>query len=198
MSPPTDPEDERVEVGVAIVGGGPGGLACAIRLTQLLEEEPALRDELGEVPVALVERGRGRAAPAVGRDHAAGRPRGAAARGAARGVADLRRGAQRRGLPADPAPRPQAPAHPAALPQRGQPRGLVARLGHWLAERAEEAGVFVLGETAAAKLLVDDGEVRGVRTGDKGRGREGEAGALSPARTWWPAPPCWPRALRDT
>ena len=33
---PTDPEDERIEVGVAIVGGGPAGLACAIRLTQLL------------------------------------------------------------------------------------------------------------------------------------------------------------------
>ncbi len=39
---PTDPEDERIEVGVVIVGGGPAGLACAIRLTQLLEAEPEL------------------------------------------------------------------------------------------------------------------------------------------------------------
>src|SRR5204863_3585525 len=29
--PPTDPEEERIEVGVAIVGGGPAGLACAVR-----------------------------------------------------------------------------------------------------------------------------------------------------------------------
>src|SRR5437588_8025927 len=58
VGPPTDSEDERVEVGVVIVGGGPAGLACAIRLTQLLEEEPALAESLGEVPVALVEKGK--------------------------------------------------------------------------------------------------------------------------------------------
>src|SRR5437763_7241815 len=58
VGPPTDPEDERIEVGVVIVGGGPAGLACAIRLTQLLEEEPALAESLGEVPVVLVEKGK--------------------------------------------------------------------------------------------------------------------------------------------
>src|SRR5256714_6412545 len=58
VGPPTDPEDERIEVGVVIVGGGPAGLACAIRLTQLLEEEPALAESLGEVPVAIVEKGK--------------------------------------------------------------------------------------------------------------------------------------------
>ena len=36
VTAPTDPEDERIEVGVVIVGGGPAGLACAIRLMQLL------------------------------------------------------------------------------------------------------------------------------------------------------------------
>ena len=51
---PTDPEDERIEVGVAIVGGGPAGLACAIRVLQLLEDEPELAERLGEVPVAVV------------------------------------------------------------------------------------------------------------------------------------------------
>ena len=56
---PTDPEDERIEVGVAIVGGGPAGLACAIRLTQLLADDEALMESLGEVPVALVEKGKG-------------------------------------------------------------------------------------------------------------------------------------------
>src|SRR3712207_4789550 len=56
---PTDPEDERIEVGVVIVGGGPGGLACAIRLTQLLAEDESLMESLGEVPVALVEKGKG-------------------------------------------------------------------------------------------------------------------------------------------
>src|SRR4051795_8772660 len=56
---PTDPEDERIEVGVVIVGGGPAGLACAIRLTQPLAEGEAPLESLGEVPVALVEKGKG-------------------------------------------------------------------------------------------------------------------------------------------
>src|SRR3982074_3883071 len=58
IAPVTDPEDERIEVGVAIVGGGPAGLACAIRLMQLLEDDPKLTEQLGEVPVALVEKGK--------------------------------------------------------------------------------------------------------------------------------------------
>src|SRR5215467_4324804 len=56
--PPTDPEDDRIEVGVAIVGGGPAGLACAIKLMQLLEDEPELTEKLGEVPVAVIEKGK--------------------------------------------------------------------------------------------------------------------------------------------
>src|SRR5947208_4500506 len=47
-------------------------------------------------------------------------------------------------------------------------------LGRWLAEQAEEDGAMILPETSAVKLLAADGRVRGVRTGDKGRGREGQ------------------------
>src|SRR5439155_8957906 len=50
----------------------------------------------------------------------------------------------------------------------------VAKLGRFLAEKAEEAGAYLLTETAADKLLVSDRIVRGVRSGDKGRGRDGE------------------------
>src|ERR671916_1835081 len=58
VTTPTDPQDERIDVGVAIVGGGPGGLACAIRLMQLLEDEPELAEQLGEVPVAVLDKGK--------------------------------------------------------------------------------------------------------------------------------------------
>ena len=58
VGPPTDPEDERIDVGIAIVGAGPAGLACAIRLGQLLEESPETSERLGEVPVAVLEKGK--------------------------------------------------------------------------------------------------------------------------------------------
>ena len=34
IGPPTDAAEDRIEVGVAIVGGGPAGLACANKLMQ--------------------------------------------------------------------------------------------------------------------------------------------------------------------
>src|SRR3954468_16566488 len=51
-----DPEDEVIEVGVAIVGGGTAGLATANPLLQLLGDDPELMESLGEVPVAVIEK----------------------------------------------------------------------------------------------------------------------------------------------
>src|SRR5919112_3754799 len=51
-----DPEDELIEVGVAIVGGGTAGLACANRLLALLADDEELLESLGEVPVAVIEK----------------------------------------------------------------------------------------------------------------------------------------------
>ena len=48
ITAPTDPEDERIEVGVAIVGGGPAGLAAAVKTLQLLENKPELMEKLGD------------------------------------------------------------------------------------------------------------------------------------------------------
>ena len=58
VAAPEAPADEQLEVGIAIVGGGPAGLACAVRLAQLLEADPELGESLGEVPIALVDKGR--------------------------------------------------------------------------------------------------------------------------------------------
>src|SRR5438445_304864 len=51
-----DAEDELIDVGVAIVGGGTAGLACANRLLQLLADDPQTMERLGEVPVAVIEK----------------------------------------------------------------------------------------------------------------------------------------------
>src|ERR687897_1789998 len=58
VAEPTDLRDERIEVGILIVGAGPAGLACAIRLGQLVQESPELAERLGDVPVAVLEKGK--------------------------------------------------------------------------------------------------------------------------------------------
>src|SRR5262249_60390289 len=71
IAPPTDPEDERIEVGVCIVGAGPAGLACAIRLGQLLESAPAVAGRLRGGPGGGIEKRKAPGAPPLpgaGRD----------------------------------------------------------------------------------------------------------------------------------
>jgi electron-transferring-flavoprotein dehydrogenase len=50
----------------------------------------------------------------------------------------------------------------------------ISELGRFLAEQAEAGGAMILPETTGQNLLVDHGRVVGVRTGDKGRGKDGE------------------------
>ena len=57
----------------------------------------------------------------------------------------------------------------------------VAELNRWLSDKAEEAGAYILTETTGHKLLVEDDQVVGVRTGDKGRDKSGgEKGNFEP------------------
>jgi len=171
---PTDPEDERIEVGVAIVGGGPAGLACAIRLTQLLEDDPQLAESLGEVPVALVEKGKGPGSHLL----SGGMMNPSALKKLLPDVPEedwptygtvpkdrVYFMTRKRAVPLLPTPPP--------FRNHGNHVTSIAQLGRWLSEKAEAAGVYILGETAATKLLVEDGQVVGVRSGDKGRGKDG-------------------------
>ncbi|HEY8774846.1 MAG TPA: electron-transfer flavoprotein:ubiquinone oxidoreductase [Gaiellaceae bacterium] len=171
----SDPQDERIEVGVLIVGAGPAGLACAIRLGQLLEEAPELRERLGEVPVAVLEKGKQAGSHLL--SGAVVNPRA---------LRRLFKGRKR--IDEMPFYGPvehesvyfltknnalRIPAPP-TMKNEGNYVASLSRLGRWLAEQAEEAGAMLLPETAAEKLLVSDGRARGVRTGDKGRGRDGQ------------------------
>jgi len=175
VGPPTDSEDDRIEVGVAIVGGGPAGLACANRLMQLLADDEALAEALGEVPVAVIEKGK-----SCGAHNLSG--------------AIMRPSAMKQLFPDVPESewptqgevpgeavylmlnRKRSLRIPTPPPFRNHGNYVisVAELSRWLASKAEEAGAYILTETSATKLLVEDGVVRGVRSGDKGRGKQGE------------------------
>ncbi len=171
---PSDPPDERIDVGILVVGGGPAGLAAAIRAGQLLQERPELAERLGEVPICVLEKGRTPGSHALS------------------GAVVNPRGMQLLfpGMRASEMPFAGLVEHEAVYflrekralripmpPQMRNDRNYfasVSRLCRWLAERAEELGVTIVPETSAVKLLESGGRVVGVRTGDKGRGRDGE------------------------
>src|SRR5438270_911463 len=175
-----DSEDERIDVGVAIVGGGTAGLATANRLLQLLGDDPDLMERLGEVPVAVIEK-----AKTCGGHNLSGavmRPgplhelfpelsredwrkeRFAFGEVTKEAVYMLPTGKTKLRIPPPP-----------PFKNHGNEVVSVAALARYQQRQAEEGGAYVLTETSATKLIVEDGHVVGVRSGDKGRGKEGEA-----------------------
>jgi electron-transferring-flavoprotein dehydrogenase len=171
----TDLPEERIEVGVLIVGGGPAGLACAVRLGQLLEEQPELAERLGDVPVAVVEKGKQPGSHLLsgavvdprslrrlfkGRFQVEDMPTYGPVHGEA--VYLLTKGTALRIPP------------PPTMRNHGNYVFSLSELARFLSGQAESGGVAILPETAAERLLVEHGRVVGVRTGDKGRGRNGE------------------------
>ena len=174
-----DPEDDLIEVGVAIVGGGTAGLSAANRLLQLLADDPELLEQLGEVPVAVIEK-----AKTCGGHLMSGavvRPEplqelfpdltredwrkekfafGEVTKEAVYLVPNAKKA---RRIPTPP-----------NFKNHGNEVISVAALARYQQRIAEEAGAYVLTETAATQLIVQDGAVVGVRSGDKGRGKDGE------------------------
>jgi electron-transferring-flavoprotein dehydrogenase len=174
-----DSEDERIDVGVVIVGGGTAGLATANRLLQLLGDDPELMEKLGEVPVAVVEK-----AKTCGGHSLSGavmRP------GPLQELfPDLSREDWRKErfgfgevtkeavymLPSAKA-KLRIPTPP-PFKNHGNEIVSVSALARYQQRMAEEGGAYVLTETSASQLIVEDGKVLGIRSGDKGRGKDGE------------------------
>lgn len=172
---PKAAEDERIEVGVLFVGAGPAGLAGAIRLGQLMAEDEALMEALGEVPIAIVEKGKGPGSHLL--SGSVMRP-GAfkslfpdAAPGVTPGVFTEVTGEAVYFMTPTKKVRIPTPPH---MKNHGNWVVSISQLSRFMAENAEEYGAYMLPETDAQKLLVENGRVVGVLTGDKGRGREGQ------------------------
>ena len=153
-----------------IVGAGPAGLAAAIRLAQLTADEPELATRLGDVPVAVLEQGKTPGAHLLS--------------GAVIDPGPLSRLLGDVEFPSYGEVRSESVLYltsdrawrlptPPTMRNRGKKIVSLAKLGRFLAERAEELGATIIPETVGQQLLVENGVVVGVRTGDRGRGRDG-------------------------
>ena len=170
----TDKPEDLIEVGVLFVGAGPASLAGAIRLGQLLENEPEIMESLGEMPIAILEKGKYPGAHLVS--------------GAVVNPIAIRRlfpEAKDSDFPflqevngesvyfltekmAIPLPTPPT------MRNHGNFVASISELAKWLGEKAEELGVMIFNEMAAVKLIVEDEVVKGVRTDDKGADKDGK------------------------
>jgi electron-transferring-flavoprotein dehydrogenase len=174
-----DAEDDLIDVGVAIVGGGTAGLAAANRLLQLLADDPELLESLGEVPVAVVEK-----AKTCGGHIMSGavvRPEPLQALFPELSREDWRREKFAFGEVTKEAvyvvpneKRAIKVPTPPNFKNHGNEVISVSALARYQQRVAEDAGAYVLTETAASQLIVQDGTVVGVRSGDKGRGKDGQ------------------------
>ncbi len=173
-------EREVLELDAVIVGAGPAGLAAAYHLQRLIqrhnEDRAAGRGEgpdLSEAMIAVLEKG------AAAGDHILS--------GAVmdpRGLAELMPDYEAQGCPGircagdevyylTRTGKIRAPFVPRPLRNEGLRILSLNEMVRWLNGKVEELGVQVFASFPAAGLLIEEGKVRGVTTGDKGVDRNG-------------------------
>ncbi|HUR36870.1 MAG TPA: electron transfer flavoprotein-ubiquinone oxidoreductase [Terriglobales bacterium] len=170
------PNRPQMEADVVIVGGGPSGMACALRLSQLIDDHNAKHADaqLSKENIYVLEKGR-----EVGQHCLSG------ALLDPRSMRELLPGFEKE-APLDAEVVKEAvyfltekhkfkfPITPPPLRDHGNYVISINKFTKWLGEKVEAAGITIFTGFAGSELLVENDRVIGVRTDDKGVDKHGQ------------------------